>query len=197
MSHRHQSRAREVIGALLNGLSIGVLLLIVALGLVTIAVPAAAGGAPLSVLTGSMRPNLPPGTLVVVKPTPSEEITIGDVLTYQLESGQPTLVTHRVIARVTDSSTGEPRFITQGDANNTPDPGLVQPAQIRGTVWYAIPYLGWVNQAVDGQTRSWAIPALAAALFAYAAWNLGSGLRERSRKRRNEARVDEPSAPSR
>lgn len=184
MSSQQPGRLRSVVSALSTGLSAGVLLLILALGAVTIVLPAVVGGMPLSVLTGSMRPHLPPGTLVVVKPTPVEEIGVGDVITFQIESGQPAVATHRVVARSVDSATGEVRFTTQGDANNTPDPEQVRPAQIRGKVWYAIPYLGWVNQAIDGQTRSWAIPALAGALFLYAAWTFGTGVRDRARARR-------------
>ena len=184
MTARGSRRGREVAGALLNGISLGILLLVLALGAITIAVPAAVGGMPLSVLTGSMRPTYPPGTLVVIKPAAPEEIGVGDVITFQIESGKPAVATHRVIARSTDSGTGEVRFTTQGDANNTPDPEQVQTAQIRGKVWYAIPYLGWANQAIDGGTRSWAVPALAGALFLYAAWTVGSGLRERRQKKR-------------
>ena len=184
MSMPRSGRVRVALSALGTGLSAGVLLLILALGAVTIVVPALVGGMPLSVLTGSMRPHLPPGTLVVVKPTPVEEIGVGDVITFQIESGRPAVATHRVIARSVDSASGEVRFTTQGDANNTPDPEPVQPMQIHGTVWYAIPYLGWVNQAIDGHTRSWAIPALAGALFLYAAWTFGTGLRDRVMTRR-------------
>lgn len=147
---------------------------------------------PLSVLTGSMRPTYPPGTLVVIKPAAPEEIGVGDVITFQIESGKPAVATHRVIARSTDSGTGEVRFTTQGDANNTPDPEQVQPAQIRGKVWYAIPYLGWANQAIDGSTRSWAVPTLAGALFVYAAWTVGSGLRERRQKKRTAEEAPAP-----
>jgi signal peptidase len=190
MTSRRPGRTRELVGVLLNGLSLGVLLLIVALAAVTIVVPAAVGGMPLSVLTGSMRPNLPPGTLVVTKPTPPEEIGVGDVITYQLESGQATLVTHRVVERRVNSADGEIRFITQGDNNNTADAEPVRPVQIRGTVWYAIPYLGWVNQAVSGDTRAWAIPALAIALFIYATWTVGSGVREKIVQRRRGAGSD-------
>lgn len=182
----HRSRRTGGIGSLLvSGLSAGVLLLILGLGILTIVLPALVGGMPLSVLTGSMRPHLPPGTLVVTKPTPVDGIGVGDVITFQLESGQSAVVTHRVIERSVDSASGEVRFTTQGDANNTPDPEQVRPVQVRGTVWYAIPYLGWVNQAVDGQTRSWAIPALAGLLFVYAAWTFASGVRDRLKARRH------------
>lgn len=191
MSSARPSRLREVLSSLSTGLSAGLLLLLLGLGVLTIVLPAAVGGMPLSVLTGSMRPTYPPGTLVVIKPAAPEEIGVGDVITFQIESGKPAVATHRVIARSTDSGTGEVRFTTQGDANNTPDPEQVQPVQIRGKVWYAIPHLGWANQAIDGSTRSWAIPALAGALFLYAAWTFSAGIRERrKRKRAAEAAVE-------
>lgn len=184
MKAARPSRARGTFGALLNGVSAGLLLMILGLGVLTIALPALVGGMPLSVLTGSMRPHLPPGTLVVTTPTPVEEIEVGDVITFQIDSGKSAVATHRVIERSIDSGTGEVRFTTQGDANNTPDPEPVRPVQVRGTVWYAVPYLGWVNQAIDGNTRSWAIPALAGALFIYAVWTIGSGLKDRVDSRR-------------
>jgi len=187
MSPQRTARPREILSVILNGLSAGVLLLILGLGTITIVLPALVGGMPLTVLTGSMRPHLPPGTLVVIKPVPVEEISVGDVITFQIESGKPAVATHRVIERSVDSASGEVRFTTQGDANNTPDPEPVQPVQVRGKVWYAIPYLGWANQAIDGQTRSWAIPALAGALFLYALWTIGSGVRDKVASRRKPA----------
>lgn len=177
--------------ALLNGLSLGVLLLILAIGALTIVIPAVVGGMPLSVLTGSMRPNLPPGTLVVTRPVPVEDIAVGDVITFQIESGRPEVATHRVIERAVGSD-GEVRFTTQGDANNAPDPEPVREVQVLGEVWYAIPHLGWVNQAIDGHTRSWAISALAGALFVYAAWAVGSGVREKLRARRRGEQAPDP-----
>lgn len=174
------SPRRELLRALGRGLSIGLLLLMLGLATLVIAVPALVGGMPLTILTGSMSPQLPPGTLIVVKPTPVDEIGVGDVITYQLESGQPTLVTHRVVARIVDSA-GETRFITQGDANSAPDPFPILPVQIRGTVWYAVPWLGWVNQAINGQARVWIIPLVAGGLFAYAGWMVLTGIRDRRR----------------
>ncbi|WP_203136607.1 signal peptidase I [Microbacterium sp. JZ31] len=178
------SRAREALRSVTKGISIGVLVLVLALGVLVIGVPAAVGGVPLTILTGSMRPSLPPGTLVIVKPTPVEEIAIGDVVTYQLESGKAVLVTHRVIGRVADSTSGELRFLTQGDANDTADAEPVMPVQIRGTVWYAVPWIGWANQAISGKARAWLVPAAAGGLFAYAGWLITAGAVERARSRR-------------
>src|SRR3546814_9182548 len=64
----------------------------------TIVVPFFAGAQRFTILTGSMRPTYNPGSLVVVKPVDPSELGIGTPITYQLESGQPTVVTHRIIA---------------------------------------------------------------------------------------------------
>lgn len=174
---------RAALRAIVGGLSVGMLVLVLGLGVLVVGIPALIGGTPLTILTGSMTPTLPPGTLVVVGPTPADEVGIGDVLTFQLESGKPTLVTHRVVGRSTDSRSGELRFITRGDANETTDAVPVMPVQVKGTVWYAVPWLGWVNQAVNGEARAWVVPAIAAALFAYAMWMVGGGIRDRYRNR--------------
>ncbi len=182
------SRTRATLRAIAHGLSIGLLLLVLGLAMLVIGIPAIVGGMPLTILTGSMSPGLPPGTLIVVKPTPVEEIGVGDIITFQLESGKPALVTHRVIARVTGTASGEIRFVTQGDANELPDAEEVLPVQVRGTVWYAVPWFGWVNQAVNGEARSWLVPAAAGALFVYAAWMVFSGVRDRGRRESGPAR---------
>jgi len=175
-------RIVTLLRAIGHGLSLGLLLLVLGLGILVIGIPAAVGGTPLTILTGSMSPNLPPGTLVVIKPTPIDEIAIGDILTFQLESGKPDVVTHRVIGIVKDTGSTDVRFITQGDANASPDAGEVMPVQVRGTVWYAVPWLGWVNQAVNGEARQWVIPLAAGGLFGYATWMVFSGFRDRRRR---------------
>lgn len=175
-----QRRERSIWHYLWTGISAGVLALVLSLGVLVIGLPAAVGGMPLTVLSGSMEPTYSPGDLVVVRPTPADEVQIGDVLTYQLRSDDPTRVTHRVISRSSDTN-GETTFITQGDANDAPDEKPVRDVQVVGTVWYQVPMLGWVNQAVSGQTRQWLIPALAVLLFVYAAWNMTSGVISRVR----------------
>ncbi|WP_094770420.1 signal peptidase I [Microbacterium gorillae] len=173
---------RGVFGAIGRGLLVGVLVLLLGIAAAAIVVPAAVGGTALTVMTSSMEPTLPAGTLVVVRPTAAADIREGDVLTYQLHSGEPTLVTHRVVER-SQLTTGEYRWVTQGDANPTPDPDIVQEVQAVGTVWYAIPYLGWVSAALTGPWRVFVIPIVVIALFGYAAWMVIGALRERARGR--------------
>ena len=64
-----------------------------------VVVPRLGGATPYTVLTGSMRPGMPPGTLVVVRPIEPDQIATGMVVTYQLRSGDPTVVTHRVLSQ--------------------------------------------------------------------------------------------------
>ena len=175
-------RRHPVLRAIATGLSTGFLLLMVLLATLVIVLPLAVGGSPLTVLTSSMEPKLPPGTLVVVKPVPFDDIRVGEVVTYQLRSGEPELVTHRVIERAL-AADGTVTLITKGDNNAVPDPAAVREVQVRGTVWYAIPYLGWVNTWLTGDTRAIVVPVLAGLLFAYAAWMIVSGIRERRARR--------------
>lgn len=174
------------------GLSGGLLLLVAALAVLLIALPAAVGGMPLTVLTSSMKPGLPPGTLIVVKPTPVDEIRVGDVVTFQLHSGEPTLVTHRVIERSV-SSNGDVAFVTKGDNNDLPD-DPIREIQIRGTLWYSFPWLGWVNNALNGEARSWLVPLAAGGLFAYAGYLVISASVASAKKRK--AASDESAAAS-
>lgn len=164
------------------------LVILGAAGVVGLAVivPRVAGATPYTVLTGSMTPALPPGTLVVVEPVEAAEVGVGDVITYQLESGRPAVATHRVVAQ----GLGEdgPIFQTQGDANDTPDSAWVRPVQVRGTLWYSVPYLGYLSEAITGQQRRVAVSVVATGLIGYAGLMFVGAARDR-RSARKEAGV--------
>jgi signal peptidase I len=113
---------------------------IVGLALALTAVPAAVGGHALTVLSGSMVPEFSPGAMVVDRPAPTSSLRVGDIVTYATTdevSGAPILITHRIV----EVQAG-PTFITQGDANNSPDSRPVTADQVRGKVWYSVPYVG-------------------------------------------------------
>lgn len=152
---------------------------------VAILIPTLAGAERFTVLTGSMTPTYPPGTLLVVKPVERSELGIGMPITYQLRSGEPAVVTHRIIS-MSQSAKGTRTYITRGDANDFPDEAPVIYEQIRGKVWYSIPYLGYANNWLTGQHRSWTIGIVATSLFAYAAFLVVSSVRDGRRQRRTE-----------
>jgi signal peptidase len=160
------------------------LLLIVALVvlLAVIGVPRMTGATPYTVLTGSMQPIYPPGTLIVVKKVPVDDLAIGTVITYQKESAKAAVITHRIIA-VNRNARGEKTFVTQGDANNIPDPEVVRPQQIRGEVWYSLPYLGRVNTMISGSQHAVLLTAAVSGLLLYAAFMFYTGHRHARRER--------------
>ncbi|WP_228507639.1 signal peptidase I [Herbiconiux sp. VKM Ac-1786] len=188
--HRSDEAGREhgVLHAIGVGLSAGLLVLVLGLAVVTILLPLAVGGRPLTVLTQSMEPGLPPGTLIIVKPEPVGEIRLGDVVTYQIESGKPGVVSHRVVEK-TFATDGSLTFRTKGDNNDAVDEQPVREVQIVGVLWYSVPLLGWVNTGVNGEARALIVPIAAAGLFGYAAWAFGSSLLARRRGRRGRRRA--------
>jgi signal peptidase len=146
--------------------------------LVAVVVPRLAGATPYIIETGSMTPSLPPGTLAVVRPVDPAGVRVGDVITFQLRSGDPTVVTHRVVA-VGYDGTGQPRWHTQGDANGAVDDGWVRPRQLQGRVWYSVPYLGHAGALLDGDQRDLLVSLVALVLAAYAAVELHGAWVER------------------
>lgn len=176
---------RSLLQYVVTGLSVGLLGLMLFVAAVVIVIPRAAGATPVTVLTSSMEPTLPPGTLVVVKPEAVHDIRVGDVMTYQLRSGDPAVISHRVIA-ITTSTTNGMTFTTKGDNNAEADPPVV-PAQVRGVVWYSVPLIGYVNSALDQSQRSWVLPAVGVLLILYAGWMLLRGTAASVRRRASRA----------
>lgn len=96
------------------------------------------------IMTGSMEPNINPGSLVVVKNGTDQSIKVGDVITFRGSTGN-TITTHRV-QKVINNGT---EFITKGDANNTADPIPVKNMQVIGKVMFHVPYLGNISQFIQ------------------------------------------------
>lgn len=157
---------------------------------VAVVIPRVGGATPYTVLTGSMRPHYPPGTLVVSKPIDPDKLTVGDVVTYQIESGEPEVVTHRIVS-VTMTGDGKREFTTQGDANPAADEKRVKPVQVRGKLWYAVPFLGRLNVLFDRKQHQKMVYVAAGLLAAYALWMFGGSARDglRRRKKPGEAPV--------
>jgi len=87
------------------------------------------------VVTGSMEPAVPVGSLLVCKSTPIEEIGQGDIVCFH--SLNPKIlgkvITHRVIAVEKDAD-GAPMLVTKGDANLSADSERVTQTNLIGRV---------------------------------------------------------------
>lgn len=118
---------------------------VIVAGAAVMTVPRLMGGATLTILTGSMQPTLNPGDVIAVTPVADAKLRLGDIVTFQPVSGDPTLITHRIVD--IDSSPAERVFVTRGDANSADDPPIIG-EQIQGRVLYVVPMLGWVRSLV-------------------------------------------------
>lgn len=173
---------RRVLRVLGHVASAAALLCVLAVLALAVVVPKIAGATPYTILTGSMEPDLPPGTLVVIRPIEADEVEVGSVITYQLSSGEAAVATHRVIA-VGHSAKGGRVWTTQGDANEAPDPRPVEPVQLKGELWYSVPLLGHVNTWLTGKERQMTIYIVAGLLLGYAGFMVASALRDRGTAR--------------
>ena len=88
---------------------------------------------PYVIISGSMEPELPVGSVCLVDCQPKEP-EAGDIISYK---AQDTIITHRVIEKRDDG------YITKGDSNSVADPGIVKSKQIFGTVICSIPKVGY------------------------------------------------------
>jgi signal peptidase I len=118
-------------------------LLAVVLLLAFALMPAAVGWRPQVVLTGSMRPALQPGAVVVTAPPGARPLAHPSVITFAAEVSGPMVaptVTHRVVETLADEE--GVRYRTQGDANRTPDRRLVAHDEVAGVLRLVVPFAG-------------------------------------------------------
>jgi signal peptidase len=143
---------------------------------VLIVIPAATGSHTYTILTKSMVQKFPPGTFMVMKPAPFDELKYGDVITFQLYSGRPEVETHRIVG-FGATQQGEKTLITKGDNNGANDPEPVRAIQVQGKLFYAVPVVGFVANALGNSDRDmWAVAA-AVALIGYGAITVFKSLR--------------------
>ncbi len=91
-----------------------------------------------SVISGSMEPEYPVGSLIYVKSVDPAEIEVNDVITYVLPNDMPS--THRVIGIDAENQL----FYTKGDANEVEDGAPVHFQNLIGTPIFKIPLLGFI-----------------------------------------------------
>lgn len=127
--------------ALLSSLAIALVMVLAAVSFV----PRAFGYTPYAVLSGSMEPELPVGSMVFVRQVEPTDIAVGDNVTFYRSDGA--VVTHQVYEIDPVAQT----IGTQGIANKNADGIIMHDAEytpfssVIGTVSFCVPYLGFVN----------------------------------------------------
>ena len=103
-----------------------------------IGVPRFFGVNEFNILTGSMYPTYPVGSLVFVQPKDPSSIRPGEVVSYIMNSDLD-IVTHRCVANDYDDK----MLVTRGDANNSDDSPILY-ENVVGIVVFSVPYVGGV-----------------------------------------------------
>ena len=120
---------------------------------------------PYAVLSGSMQPTYPTGSLLYVR---SVDATLqkGDAITFLLDEN--TVVTHRIVDVLPDPEDATVvRFRTQGDANDAPDGAPVHARNVLGQPAFAIPYMGYVATALQSPPGSYMAIGVVAGLVVF------------------------------
>jgi signal peptidase len=149
-SRRHRRR-RERLANRLTTLAFVIAVVVVGLMLV----PGLLGLQRYAIVSGSMEPTIPKGSVVYDELVPVEDLRVGDVITFvpppEYHISQP--VTHRIVeietGKENSTAPGKLTFRTKGDANEAMDAWtmvLDQPRQTR--VAHHLPWIGYVYIAL-------------------------------------------------
>ena len=141
-SHR---RRKNPLAAVFRAVSIILLIAIIAI-CVPLIVPKTMGYQLYTVVSGSMEPAIPTGSLVYVKYIQPEEIQTEDVIAFYGTDADGSIVTHRVVS----NSAAMGNFITKGDANSDNDMNPIPYANYIGKVQLSVPKLGGIFQTITG-----------------------------------------------
>jgi signal peptidase I len=98
-----------------------------------------------TILSGSMEPYLKIGTMIVTLRIAPADVRVGDVIAFKVE-GMDTPVCHRVTEVITAEQGGG--FKTKGDANEDPDPWVVNPDNLLGKVIFNLPWVGYFSKFI-------------------------------------------------
>ena len=94
-----------------------------------------------TVTSGSMRPTVSPGDMVITQTVPANSLRVGDVIVFFPPASSTEPVMHRIV------SLDNGVIKTRGDANNVDDPWQVM---LTGTTAYrlvaVVPFLGWLTE---------------------------------------------------
>jgi signal peptidase len=130
-------------------------ILLMVLGFAVLAlviVPWATGSHTYTVTTNSMAPKYSPGTFLVVKPAAFSELKYGDIVTFQLNPGRPEVETQRIVG-FGATQEGERTLVTKGDNNDASTPAPVRARQVKGKLYYAVPFVGYAADALGSADR--------------------------------------------
>ena len=98
------------------------------------------------VLTESMEPEIHSGEMILSRVVPTEELQVGDIVTYMGDTGEfnGKIITHEIIEIDGDILT------TKGIANEDPDPAI-RSSQVLSKYVFTIPFAGKIFSTINSK----------------------------------------------
>lgn len=138
--------ARMRVIARLCSLAGGMVLVALALvGLGSAVVPRVLGVQPYAIVSGSMEPAYPTGSLVYAQPVAGEDLQVGDVAAFWRDEDV-------IIHRVDSIDIAGEEFVAKGDANDDVDLRPVLFRDVLGRVVFSVPGVGYFLMALGSVT---------------------------------------------
>ena len=114
----------------------GTLILLIVIGAAgAVSVPRYFGYELYQIISGSMEPEIPVGSIVYVRSELPQNVQDGEVIAF---NNHDTVIVHRVLV----NKVVEGKFSTKGDANDAEDLNDIEYSQFIGVVDYHLPVLG-------------------------------------------------------
>jgi signal peptidase len=129
----------------------GVLVLIIVVALFIVFAPRFYYFKVAVVMSGSMAPAIPTGSLAFTGAIATEDIKVGDVIAFNADEKATDSTSHRVMEIINDNGLF---FRTRGDANESDDPEFVPANKVRGRILFSIPRLGRLFLSAVGYIKS-------------------------------------------
>lgn len=136
-----KKKRKSPVAVLCSALGTVLLILLVVLCL-PLTLPRVMGYDIYTVVSGSMEPAIPTGSLVYIENAQPEEIKEGEVIAFYGARDSAAVITHRVV----ENNTLMGQFTTKGDANEKADVNPVEYEEFIGREVLAIPVLGRAAQ---------------------------------------------------
>ena len=173
---------KSPVAALCSTLGTVLLILLVAACL-PLTLPRVLGYEIYTVVSGSMEPAIPTGSLVYIEGAQPEEIEEGDVIAFYGARDSAAVITHRVV----ENNALMGQFTTKGDANEKADVNPVSYEEFIGKLAVSVPYLGKLAQiftSTEGKIGAAAL--ILAALLLHGIGGAAESLQRRKNKKNKE-----------
>ena len=141
-----------------------ILLVMLILICIPFTVPKAFGLSIYEVITDSMTPEYPVGSVIYVEKIQPEKVKVDDVITFSIGTDTSQVMTHRVVAIDSENQI----FTTKGDANKDVDVSPVAFQRVLGKPVYSIKHMGvWVQvfESTEGRVLLGVLLVLVFALW--------------------------------